>query len=431
MRAVERMMRRPSVLFINRVYPPARGATGRMVQDLARAMALEGWDVTVLTTGRTKGTEKDKNVEVIRIKAPARPRSVWTYLKIHRQLKKAAMKMPAPHLLVTMTDPPMLVTVGRMIARKKRCRHIHWCQDLYPDLLPALGIRFPGFFMNYLKNRAAKSMLSCDKIIVIGRCMAKLLTRKDINPGRIAVIPNWPDIELASPEGQEGFNDASLPEGVEHDDVMPSELHHRPQEEQHQHPPKFRILYAGHLGRAHPMGTILKAAETIKDEMPDIEFVFVGDGPEFDKISTFRKKRHLENIRLMPYQPLHRLRFVMESGDMHLVSMRGNAAGMLVPSKLYAALAVGRPALFLGPLKSETAKVIQDFGAGSVVSQNDLAGLIEEIRRYRYDENYWFNAHNAAIEASKVFVPRESIDAWIERAWAVIEDDVRAHSHDA
>ena len=119
----------------------------------------------------------------------------------------------------------------------------------------------------------------------------------------------------------------------------------------------------------------------------------------------------------------------MESGDVHLISMRGNAAGMLVPSKLYAALAVGRPAIFLGPVKSETAKVLQDFKAGSVISQNDVKGFIEEIRRYRYDENHWFNAHHAAVEAAKVFVPGESIDAWIERAWGVIEDDVRA-GHD-
>jgi len=417
---------RPSVLFINRVYPPARGATGRMLQDLARMMVIEGWDVTVLTTGAEKATEKDKGVKVIRVKSVMRPRGILAYLKITKQLKRAAMKLPAPHLLVTMTDPPMLVTVGRAIQKRKKCRHIHWCQDLYPDLLPALGIRFPYFVMGYLKKRSAAAMKSCDKVIVIGRCMAKLLTKKDINPAQIAVIPNWPDIELVSPEGQEAFNHESALPDLDDSDSLTSTTNHRPPEEQHRDHPKFRILYAGHLGRAHPMATILRAAEAIKTDMPDVEFVFVGDGPEFDKISEFRKKRHLDNIRLMPYQPLNRLRFVMESGDVHLISMRGNAAGMLVPSKLYSASAVGRPALFLGPKNCEVAKVIQDFKSGSVVSQNDLKGFIEEIRKYRYDEHYWFNAHHAAVESSKVFVPKESMDAWVERAWAVIEDDIRS-----
>lgn len=422
---------RPSVLFINRVYPPARGATGRVLQDLARAMALEGWDVTVLTTGTSSTTEDDKGVQVIRVKAPHRPRRALSYLGIGRTLKRAAMKLPAPHLLVTMTDPPMLVTVGAAVAKRKKCRHIHWCQDLYPDLLPALRIRFPGLFMGYFKHRATTAMKSCDKIVVIGRCMAKLLTKKDINPAQITVVPNWPDIELTSPEGQEGFNHASTP--ASHDPSVDraseslNEAEHRPVQEQHKQPPKFRILYAGHLGLAHPVGTILKAAAAIKNDMDDVEFVFVGDGPEFDKISEHRKKHHLNNIRLLPYQPLSRLRFVMESGDVHLISMRGNAAGMLVPSKLYTALAVGRPTLFLGPKNSETAKVITDYKTGSVISQNDLEGFIEEIRRYRYDENYWFNAHHAAVEASKVFTPRESLEAWIERAWGVIEDDLQAN----
>ena len=204
--------------------------------------------------------------------------------------------------------------------------------------------------------------------------MAKLLTKKDINPSQIAVVPNWPDIELASPEGREGFNHVSEND-LSVDDTQP-ESDHRPQGEQLHDAPKFRILYAGHLGRAHPTKTILEAAQAIKDDMPDIEFVFVGDGPEFDKISDFRKKHHLNNIRLMPYQPLNRLRFVMESGDVHLISMRGNAAGMLVPSKIYSALSAGRPALFLGPSKCEVAKVIYDFKAGSVVSQNDLHCLL-------------------------------------------------------
>lgn len=416
-------MRRPSVIFINRVYPPARGAPGRMVQDLAQAMAREGWDVTVVTTGNQNNTEKEKGVCVVRVKAPARPRGAWSYWAISRKLKRAALKRPQAHVLVTLTDPPMLVTLGQKIARKKRCRHIHWCQTLYPDILPALGVRWPVFVMRYLKNRAAKSMQSCDKVVVIGRCMAKLLTKKNVNPSQIAVIPNWPDIELASPEGREGFNYVSEVDINQEQ----TDMDHRPRKEQLHDAPKFRILYAGHLGRAHPVGTILRAAEAIKKDMPDVEFVFVGDGPEFDKIADFRKKHHLENIRLMPYQPLNRLRFAMESGDVHLVSMRGNASGMLVPSKLYAAFSVGRPTLFLGPKKCEVAKVLQDYKSGSVVSQNDLSGFIEEIKRYRYDEDYWFNAHHAAMEAAKTFVPKQSIDAWIERAWAVIEDDVRAH----
>jgi len=40
----------PSILFINRVYPPDDGATGRVLEHIARGFVLQGWDVSVLVT---------------------------------------------------------------------------------------------------------------------------------------------------------------------------------------------------------------------------------------------------------------------------------------------------------------------------------------------------------------------------------------------
>ena len=39
-------MSKPSILLINRVYPPERGATGRMMQDLSRVLHENGWRVS-------------------------------------------------------------------------------------------------------------------------------------------------------------------------------------------------------------------------------------------------------------------------------------------------------------------------------------------------------------------------------------------------
>src|SRR5262249_35654055 len=133
--------------------------------------------------------------------------------------------------------------------------------------------------------------------------------------------------------------------------------------------PKFRILYSGNLGRAHPVQTILDAATLLAGTNPEIEFVFVGDGPQFDRLAHERARRGLENIRFLPYQPASRLRELMESGDLHLISMSDRAAGLLVPCKLYSALAVGRPCILVGPAQSEVARIIEDFHAGTVVPQ--------------------------------------------------------------
>ena len=162
------------------------------------------------------------------------------------------------------------------------------------------------------------------------------------DPRQITVIPNWPDFELVSPENRKNFNDHSPA-----DEAPAVNLeHYRKPEEQVKLGPKFRVLYAGNIGRAHPIDTILDAAEQLNAQQPDIEFVFVGDGPRYDKIAAERSRRNLDNIRLLPFQPINRLKDLMESGDIHLISMKEEAAGLLVPSKLYAALAAQRPLCF-------------------------------------------------------------------------------------
>lgn len=420
-------MRRPSVLFINRVYPPVRGATGRVLRDLARSFAREGWQVTVITTGPKALTERDGAVRVIRVKGPENVDGFFGYLWVWIKMMIQAMRLPATHLLVTMTDPPLFVVAGQIIRRFKKNRHIHWCQDLYPDVLPSLDVKFPKFLASYFRGLSRRAMRGADKVIVIGRCMARHLSQDGFDPKQITVIPNWPDFELVRPEGRKDFNGYSTSEGVANDSWLETaELNgYRTHDQQVKQGPKFRVLYAGNIGRAHPIETVLSAAEQLNQEQPDIEFVFVGDGPRYDEIAYQRSKRHLDNVRLLPFQPANRLKDLMESGDVHLISMREEAAGMIVPSKLYASLAAQRPCVLVGPEHSEVAKVIHDFKAGSVVAQGHPSELAEEIRQLRLNSDKWFQAHAGAASASQIFVPRESINAWIERAWGVVEPDVR------
>lgn len=404
-------MRRPSVLFINRVYPPVRGASGHVLRGLARSLAREGWQVTVVTTGPKAVNERDGAVRVIRVKGSEKPSNALGYLWILIKLFWAVLRLPKTHLLVTMTDPPFLVVAGRFLRAIKKNRHIHWCQDVYPDVFPALGIHLPGFIFEFLKAQVRGAMKSADKVIVIGRCMARRLSNDGFDPRQITVIPNWIDSEFAhmSSAGAEIKADGAFENA-------------RSYEQQRKHGPKFRILYAGNIGRAHPLQSILDAAAILNETHDDIEFVFVGDGPRHDLINRERERRNLDNIRLLPYQPASRLRELMESGDVHLISMDQQAAGLLVPVKLYAGLAAHRPCVFVGPAASETAKVITAFKAGAVVPQGKAKMLAKNIRQLRENSDTWFAAHEGAKAASEVFVPQESINAWTERAWAVIED---------
>lgn len=398
-------MSKPSVIMFNRAYPPVRGATGRMLRDLARGLAADGWHVTIITTGPKAARERDGDVRVIRVKGARRPRSIFAYGLIWLRMMMAGLRLKRRDLVVTMTDPPLVAVIGAAVAKARGSRHIHWCQDLYPDLLPALGVNMPDFIVRRLRAASYRAMGQCDRVIVIGRCMAKRLMRGGIDPKIISYIPNWPDRELAAPprRGRAANSNAVQKE------LFASTV------------PKFRVLYSGTMGKAHPIDSIIGAAQILNAGHPEIEFVFVGEGQGFEKLVKARDRQGLENIRLIPWQPLNRLRDLMESGDLHLVSMNPDAAGMLVPCKIYSALAVGRPCVFVGPSHCEAARTINEFQAGIVVPQGEAQVLADVILKFRMDGDAWFTAHEGATAAGKIFLPEEAVGAWVRRARSVLQ----------
>ena len=404
------MSSKPTILFMNRVYPPVRGATGRILRDLAQAFVGAGWDVTVISSGENAGEEIEGGVRIIRVKSSDRPRSSMAYMLIWVKMLIAALRLAPHNVLVTLSDPPIIIVAGRIIARVKKCSHINWCQDLYPDILPALDIKMPIFLMKWFRAHRIKAMKSCDKIIVVGRCMTKRLVLEGINAQKIAMIANWPNLELIDPQSSDNSGIAYR----KHDEKTA-----RPFEKQFKNNKCFQVLYAGNIGMAHPIDIVLDAAKLLEEQGSDIEFVFIGEGVRFDYIAQRRAQMCLDNLRLLPYQPAPHLRDVMEAGDIHLITLDKAVSGFMVPCKMYSALAVARPSIFVGPKSSEVAKVINDYGAGLVVDNNDAENLVAAILHFREDQDAWYKAHNGAIHAREAFTPNASIEAFIKHVSGV------------
>ncbi|HPD83656.1 MAG TPA: glycosyltransferase family 4 protein [Alphaproteobacteria bacterium] len=395
---------KPTILMINRIYPPERGATGRMMQDLAQALERAGWRVSILTTAQKQETRKNGGVTIHQVRSAKNPKTVVGCLVNLWRLYRAAQKISAHDVVLSMSDPQMLVIFSGIIAKKHKAHHIHWAQDIYPDLFKPLGVKLPEFILRALHKRVVHDMNKCSKVVTIGRCMAGHLKKTGVLVNKINLIPNWADFEIISPSAQNtNINQISLPTGVAK----------RPEEMFRDTSPKFRVLYAGNLGRAHSAVTIVDAAELLA-ERTEIEFVFVGDHHEHSKIARERTRRGLENIKFMPYQPIEQLRMIMESGDVHLVTMRQSTKGMLVPCKFYSALTVGRPTIYIGPDETEISQVITEYGAGICVPNRDAKALADAIYAYRMDGEMWFQAQEGALRAAQTYHPTQSLHKWVE-----------------
>lgn len=397
-------MSKPSILIINRMFPPERGATGRLLEDLAAALEKSGWKVTILTTGEKPGSEYIGNITIERIKGARNYKTALGYIVSWFRLLFAAMRIQKHDIVITMTDPPLLVFIGRFVAKMKNMRHVHWCQDLYPDLFKVLGVKFPKIFDRFLHRSARRSMNKCDKVVVVGQCIAKRLTDTGVTAGKISMIANWADLEVVAPSSKGNFDYESMDVGGRA---------RKPEEMFRDDSPKFRVLYAGNIGRAHPMRSVIEAASLLAKHT-EIEFMFVGDKHVHSILARERGKRVLENIKFMPYQPIERLHDVMESGDVHLVTMRTDTQGMLVPCKFYSGLTVGRPTVFVGPEDCEVGHVITNYNAGKVVPVGDAQALADAIMSYRNDGDAWFQAQEGALRAAQAYHPNQSLHKWLD-----------------
>ena len=87
------------------------------------------------------------------------------------------------------------------------------------------------------------------------------------------------------------------------------------------------------------------------------------------------------NIRVVDFASEDELERHLAAADMHLISLRDEWTGIVVPSKFFGSLAVGRPVIYDGPKDSSIAQWIEEFGVGAVLDSHDLEGAIQYLSR--------------------------------------------------
>jgi glycosyltransferase involved in cell wall biosynthesis len=365
------------VLFINQFFYPDVAATAQLLTDVAEDLVAGGAEVTVVTgrrsynDGRSLGPAQDqyRGVRIRRVQGVAlRRNAVWSrYLSYAAFWFAATVRcaaLPRQDVIVPLTTPPLLSCLGALLKRIRGSRLVCWSMDVYPELGVLLGaLREGSLAARFLGRLMAWSLRSADLVIALGEHMAKRLTMKGVGPERIRVVPTW---ENAT-------------------EVVPTPRSENPFRAAHGLGDNFVVLYSGNLGAAHDFGTLLDAAETLSDRS-DIVVLIAGGGPRLPWVRTEVEKRRLANVRFLPHQPRDTLRYSLSAGDVHVVTLRENFQGLLVPSKFVGALASGRPLLYVGPREGEIPDAVRVGECGCVIEPGDAAALADAIVALHADD---------------------------------------------
>jgi glycosyltransferase involved in cell wall biosynthesis len=197
-------------------------------------------------------------------------------------------------------------------------------------------------------------------MVVLSDDMAAIPRERRVPPAKLHLVPNW------------------APAGIE---VVPPADSARLRAEW-QLAGKFVVLYFGNLGRVHDLEAVLDIAARLQDE-PDIQFVFIGPGPQRAAIEASARERRLDNVRFFPAQPRERRTEILALGDLHLVTLREGGERVVFPSKLYGICAAARPVLFIGPPHSEIAELVRREALGVAYSRRDVDAIVGAVRMLR------------------------------------------------
>lgn len=347
---------KPSVFLLNRVYLPDEAATGQILAELAENLAHKGWEVTVITSQTITDSPASETLHGVRVErvagVPFTRKSNWrralSYMSLYPALFWRALTAGRADVIVTMTDPPLLLVLGSLLALLKGAKSVHWAQDLYPEVAEALAVIRPhGFVARCLRWLSTFCLRQHDRVVCIGRCMRDRLVQRGVPPAQLALIPNWADTDRVQPVTRLA-NPFRQRVGLNGEPV---------------------IMYSGNFGLAHHFEAIIEAAAILAIQAPSVKLLFVGGGPRLAEVQERVERAMLRNVQFLPFQPKNQLAESLSAADLHLACMQEEMYGLVVPSKVYGILSAGRPCVFLGPEQSEVAQVIEEFECGSVLPE--------------------------------------------------------------
>lgn len=258
------------------------------------------------------------------------------------------------------STPPIQGLKLPIVRLFRKCPVVYNAQDLFPDTLSGTGLAKKGGLLWKIGSWVARvTFNNTDKIIAISEDIKRtLVEEKGIPADKVVVVYNWVDSDAVVPIAKEE-NPLFDEFGLSRD--------------------KFHVVYAGNLGNAQNINIVVDAAARLRDN-EDVEFVVFGSGGLENDIRARIEAEGLKNLRLLPLQPVERVKYVYSLGDVCLVSCKEGLGGSAMPSKTWSILSCGRPVLANFD-EGELQMILTKNELGVFTKTGDLEGFVEAIRQ--------------------------------------------------
>ena len=349
-------------------------STASLYNDIALRLQQRGYEVVVLTT------TPHFNIVPEQVEKQPMRWKVWGFCKVSKFNGMTVLHVPQKkfkstvlrllgfvywHIvsffiglnikhvdLILSPSPPL--TVGWMnlgLAKLKGCKVIYNVQEIYPDILK-LKV---GFVLKFLKWMEHKVYNGSDAVTTIGKVFYDTIEPRFEDKSKLHIIPNFVDTGLYHEVEWKG----KLDEGL-----FPMN-------------DSIKLLYAGNIGHMQAWEPLVVLAERVKDL--NVEFFVIGEGAQRDYVEEEIKRRGLDKLHLLAYQPRELMPAILSYSDASFIFMVPGRDGDGFPSKVYTIMACERPLLVLSGENTPIINFLEGKGCAKLITESDLDKKVDEM----------------------------------------------------
>jgi len=349
------------------------------INDLAEELSQRGHEITVLTgipnypSGRwfkgyslkSTGSEQRNRIKIVRVPVIPRFSSKKWQLAINYLSFAASASFlgffycrEKYNVIFTYAPSPLTVAIPAVLLKLfKGLPMVIWVQDLWPEVFKALNVIKSKLFFSSVESMMKWIYKHSNMILVQSKGFIDPVIKIGAQKERVLYFPNWAE-ELYKPIKL----DSSSEEVKELKAITKD---------------NFVAMFAGNLGAAQSLETIVDAAENLKSE--PLTWIIIGDGRKRNWLEREIRKRKLQGtIHLLGHKPVQNMPYYFSSADVLLVTLQSHPVmSSWIPGKVQSYLASAKP--IIGALDGAGASVIDESGAGFSVKAGDSSALSKKV----------------------------------------------------
>jgi colanic acid biosynthesis glycosyl transferase WcaI len=363
------------ILLITQWFDPEPAFKGLL---FARELVARGFDVEVLTGFpnypggkiypgyRVRALQREcvDGVRISRVALfPSHDRSAWkrvlNYVSFAFSASIYGVFFSRRFDVIYAYHPPLTVGIAAALIRFFRRRPLVYdIQDLWPDTLAATGMLSNRRVLKWVDVFCRWVYSQSDHLAVLSPGFKSRLVSRGVPAEKVSVIYNWADESSLRP-------------------VSSVELRlRRPTDDN-----PLIVLFAGNMGRAQGLESVLEAARLLEGQGCPVQFHFIGGGLEAGRLKSLADEWGLRSARFFDPVPMTKIGRVIASADVLLVHLRpGPLFEITIPSKTQAYLCAGKPILMA--VEGDAANLVNQAGAGILASPGDAQSIARAVWRF-------------------------------------------------